>query len=382
MGLLLNMYTGASSALLLSIISLLPPSALHPALWARRRGRCPRRGAGPQPPAPPVWSLPRAMSLLGTLPAPVNWTAAPEQGAALPADAQQYQKPKRKQPPPYGHRKGFVPRTVDDFGDGGAFPEIHVAQYPNDMGRKREKKSSTLGITVDGSGAVDHSAIVTHGASKGVTTYSRYQDLVPKNPGDEGSMERPDEETIEELKKKTQAAMDKITGGKVDASHVSHVATGKRKEQYLRYTPNVTNTEVGQRIIHMVELPQDPMEPPKFKHKRVPKGPPSPPVPVMHSPPRKVTVKDQQEWKIPPCIRSAPSLPLRSPCFSCSLCLSPLLNISGATFIMARTPPLLRGSGCPPGRRALAPVTADCHRSVSIGLSRSQSLTAAAAAPQ
>ena len=27
----------------------------------------------------------------------------------------------------------------------------------------------------------------------------------------------------------------------------------------------------------------------------VPRGPPSPPVPVMHSPPRKVTVKDQQD---------------------------------------------------------------------------------------
>ncbi|CAA6659836.1 unnamed protein product [Spirodela intermedia] len=27
-----------------------------------------------------------------------------------------------------------------------------------------------------------------------------------------------------------------------------------------------------------------------------------PPVPVMHSPPRPVTVKDQQDWKIPPCI--------------------------------------------------------------------------------
>ena len=42
------------------------------------------------------------------------------------------------------------------------------------------------------------------------------------------------------------------------------------------------------------QAPVDPMEPPKFKHKRVPRGPPSPPVPVMHSPPRKITAKDQQ----------------------------------------------------------------------------------------
>ncbi len=51
-----------------------------------------------------------------------------------------------------------------------------------------------------------------------------------------------------------------------------------------------------------MEAQVDPMEPPKHKHKKVPKGPPSPPVPVLHSPPRKLTVQDQQAWKIPPCI--------------------------------------------------------------------------------
>ena len=37
-----------------------------------------------------------------------------------------------KKIPPYGKRtiKNFVPRKPEDFGDGGAFPEITVAQYP------------------------------------------------------------------------------------------------------------------------------------------------------------------------------------------------------------------------------------------------------------
>lgn len=34
------------------------------------------------------------------------------------------------EPPPYGHRKGFIPRAERDFGDGGAFPEIPVVQFP------------------------------------------------------------------------------------------------------------------------------------------------------------------------------------------------------------------------------------------------------------
>lgn len=35
---------------------------------------------------------------------------------------------------------------------------------------------------------------------------------------------------------------------------------------------------------------------------QIPRGPPEDPTPVMHSPPRKVTVADQEAWKIPPSI--------------------------------------------------------------------------------
>ena len=56
------------------------------------------------------------------------------------------------------------------------------------------------------------------------------------------------------------------------------------------------------RIVRMVEAQVDPLEPPKHMLKKVPRGPPSPPVPVLHSPPRKLTVADQQAWKVPPCI--------------------------------------------------------------------------------
>lgn len=52
----------------------------------------------------------------------------------------------------------------------------------------------------------------------------------------------------------------------------------------------------------MVEAQVDPMEPPKHLIKKVPKGPGSPPVPILHSPPRKLTVEDKQAWKVPPCI--------------------------------------------------------------------------------
>ena len=65
--------------------------------------------------------------------------------AHLPAPSKQYDEPVLEEqeqpssvravtlsgtfePPPYLRRRNFVPRKPQDFGDGGAFPEIHVAQ--------------------------------------------------------------------------------------------------------------------------------------------------------------------------------------------------------------------------------------------------------------
>ena len=50
----------------------------------------------------------------------------------------------------------------------------------------------------------------------------------------------------------------------------------KKPAQYIKYTPsNSGGAQAGgatNRVIRMVEAPVDPMEPPKFKHKRVPRG--------------------------------------------------------------------------------------------------------------
>merc|ERR1719328_917323 len=77
--------------------------------------------------------------------------------------------------------------------------------------------------------------------------------------------------------------------------------------QYIRYTPSEQGVGFAggakQRIIRMVEVQVDPMEPPRFRtNKKIPRGPPSPPAPVMHSPTRKLTQKEQLEWRIPPAI--------------------------------------------------------------------------------
>lgn len=214
----------------------------------------------------------------------------------------------RREPPPYGYRKGWIPRLLEDFGDGGAFPEIHVAQYPLEMGRKK-KMSNALAIQVDAEGKIKYDAIARQGQSKDKVIYSKYTDLVPKEVmnADDPDLQRPDEEAIKEITEKTRVALEKSVSQKVAAAMPVRAADKLAPAQYIRYTPSqqgvAFNSGAKQRVIRMVEMQKDPMEPPRFKiNKKIPRGPPSPPAPVMHSPSRKMTVKEQQEWKIPPCI--------------------------------------------------------------------------------
>mmetsp|Transcript_6279 Transcript_6279/g.6217 ORF Transcript_6279/g.6217 Transcript_6279/m.6217 type:complete len:171 (+) Transcript_6279:33-545(+) len=62
------------------------------------------------------------------------------------------------------------------------------------------------------------------------------------------------------------------------------------------------NPNIKQRVIKVVEVQKDPMEPPKFRHHKVPAPPSEPPPPVLRSPPKKLTKEDQAMWKIPPCV--------------------------------------------------------------------------------
>lgn len=214
--------------------------------------------------------------------------------------------------PLYLKRDGFRPSKPEHFGDGGAFPEILYAQYPLDMGRKKDvvNAQKTLPVTVDEHGRVTFDAIVKQNENSSKIVYSQHRDLVPKilKNEEEEEEEEPAEKQkeIEETTLETKMALEKIVNVRLSAAQPKNVPTQSSDSKFIKYKPSqqssAFNSGAKERIIRMVEMPVDPLDPPKFKHKRVPKANGSPPVPVMHSPPRPVTVKDQQDWKIPPCI--------------------------------------------------------------------------------
>ncbi|KAI9647184.1 mRNA splicing protein [Ciborinia camelliae] len=210
-------------------------------------------------------------------------------------------------PPPYGNRAGWRPRGQEDFGDGGAFPEIPVAQYPLDMGRKSTSSNNALALQVDGDGKIKYDAIARQGHNDKRIVHASFKDLIPlRQRADAGdiNLDRPSEEEVAASTERTKNALATLVSGAVAAQKPKNVNIGARKDPtYVRYTPANQmgdNSRKSDRIMKIVERQQDPMEPPKFKHKKIPRGPPSPPAPVMHSPPRKLTAEDQEAWKIPP----------------------------------------------------------------------------------
>jgi SNW domain-containing protein 1 len=213
----------------------------------------------------------------------------------------------RTGPPPYGNRTGWRPRSAEDFGDGGAFPEIPYAQYPLDMGRKTTTSSNALAVQVDAAGKVQYNAIARRGHDEKRVIHSSFQDLIPlrqRAEAGELSLSRPSEEEVAATRERTQAALTTLINGAVASQKPKNVqGTSRPAPTYVSYTPDNQmgdKTAGNTRIIKIVQRQQDPLEPPKHKHKKIPRGPPSPPPPVMHSPPRKLTAEDQEMWKIPP----------------------------------------------------------------------------------
>ena len=169
-------------------------------------------------------------------------------------------------PPPYGQRSGWRPRSQEDFGDGGAFPEIPVAQYPLEMGKKGST-SNALAIQVDAEGKVKYDAIAKQGHAEGRIVQSSFKDLIPlRQRADAGEIDlsRPDAEKVAETTEKTKNALAALVSGAVAAQKPKNVNISERKTTFVRYQPANQmgdNSQKQDRIMKIVERQRDPMEP-------------------------------------------------------------------------------------------------------------------------
>jgi SNW domain-containing protein 1 len=217
-------------------------------------------------------------------------------------------------------RKLFCPRALPDFDDGGAFPEIHVAQYPRHMGNPHVKKKSggttsraIVNVQVDETGEVSYDAIVKGGTNADKKVFSRLEDIKGgKAKAEDVALPSPDDE--QETASRTQLALQKLLSDKMALNKPSGTAminaetsqNVEEKTQFIKYTPRPDapgyNPAAAQRVIQMVPKQVDPMMPPKHKHIKAPRGPAEDPVPVLHAPPQKLTKEERDQWQVPACI--------------------------------------------------------------------------------
>ena len=172
--------------------------------------------------------------------------------------------------------------------------------------------STVLVPQVDTSGEVRFDAIITAQHKSKTSIHTRFSDLIPREASTE-IMERPSDESTAAVTERTKAALEGLVSGAMAVrSGVSALGSAAAaadvngQNKIIRYTPDEDapgfNPAARTRIIKMVGAAVDPLEPPKFKHKKMPGPPPDAPVPIMHSPTRKITAEDAAAWKIPPCI--------------------------------------------------------------------------------
>ena len=74
--------------------------------------------------------------------------------------------------------------------------------------------------------------------------------------------------------------------------------SGGGNVEYVKFKDQGDET----RVVRIAQAVVDPLEPPRFKHKKAPRPPPSPPAPVLHSPPRKPSQAAYQAWRVPACV--------------------------------------------------------------------------------
>ena len=156
------------------------------------------------------------------LPAPVN--------KYVEVKKQEVSKPKAKKVyniPPYGQRENYVPRTLEDFGDGGAFPEILILQYPLDMGRSdRAGDTRVVTVATDEDGVPDFQKnLLNQGSNKQMIVHTKVSSLIGSSAegflsfrspsATDDDLARPSDEAIAALTQKTREAMEKKVNRKI-----------------------------------------------------------------------------------------------------------------------------------------------------------------------
>lgn len=182
----------------------------------------------------------------------------------------------------------------------------NVDSINNDNNRQLTIIANKVHLPKDDQGRPEFAALANVGHDPSRRIQTSLKDMLPlQNVNISTTFVKPldEEKTIQMAS--TKFALEAILNGKISSIQPKTLmqqteAVTEKQESFIKYKSSHDNQD---RLLRMVNAQKDPLEPPKFHHKRIPRPPPSPPAPVLHSPPRrKVTLELQKAWKVPPCI--------------------------------------------------------------------------------
>eukprot|EP00746_Dinoflagellata_sp_MGD_P149587 gnl/MRDRNA2_/MRDRNA2_81591_c0_seq1.p1 gnl/MRDRNA2_/MRDRNA2_81591_c0~~gnl/MRDRNA2_/MRDRNA2_81591_c0_seq1.p1 ORF type:complete len:386 (-),score=32.52 gnl/MRDRNA2_/MRDRNA2_81591_c0_seq1:119-1276(-) len=198
-----------------------------------------------------------------------------------------------------------MPKTDSDYGDGGAYPEINLLQYPRQMGGHAVETNGCLPIDVNIDGNIKYNCLLTcnkrwtqstTGILPGKSSTRNHKLIDADVESTKSQFDSEVKETMSLLKNR----IDSLTNQRGSAKYQSP------EPFFITYTPknvnHVWNGRTCERLLQIQEMIPDPVEPPKHKIMKVPRGSSREPVPVMHSPPNGVEYREALNWKIPPAI--------------------------------------------------------------------------------
>lgn len=166
--------------------------------------------------------------------------------------------------------------------------------------------AGAIPLAIDQCGNFQYDVIAKVGHSSNRIIYTRPKDALPKAVDKDELFPRPSAHVITETTEKTRLALEAIIQQRIKSTQPKNIGPAEKSHSLIKYKPSedaFMNKEAPkERLVRMVEQKVDPLDPSKFKHKKIPRGPPSPPVPVLHSPPRKATPEEHRAWIVPPSI--------------------------------------------------------------------------------
>lgn len=139
----------------------------------------------------------------------------------------------------------------------------------SESGQLGNAASKTLALQHDKEGKLRHDAIARIGHEKDKVVHTSLantkQRFIDRN---DESLQKPSEEETLETVRRTKETIEKLTRQKVDSALPVQHAQKVAPAEYIRYTPSQQSTtgNAQQRIIRMVEVQKDPMEPPRFRY--------------------------------------------------------------------------------------------------------------------